>query len=43
MSYYFEGDVQECINTGSEFHLKQSSEIKIYMTRESDISGTEEN
>jgi hypothetical protein len=42
MSYYHEGNVQECINTGSEFQLKQSSEIKINMTRESDISGIEE-
>jgi hypothetical protein len=42
MSYYYEGNVQECIDTGSEFKLKQSSEIKINMTRESDISGIEE-
>lgn len=42
MSYYYEGDVQECVNTGSEFKLKLSSEIKINMTRESDISGIEE-
>lgn len=37
MSYYYEGYVQECISTGSEFQLKQSSEININMTRESDI------
>ena len=28
MSYYYEGNVQECINAGSEFKLKQSNEIK---------------
>jgi hypothetical protein len=42
MSYYYEGNVQECIDTGSKFKFKQSSEIKINMTRESDISGNEE-
>jgi hypothetical protein len=43
MSYYYEDDVQECIDTRSEFQSKQSSEIKLNMTRESDISGIEEN
>jgi hypothetical protein len=42
MSHYYEGDVQECINTGSDFKLKQSSEIKRNTTRESGISGIEE-
>ena len=42
MSYYYERDVQECINTGSEFQLIQSSEIKINVTWEYDNSGIEE-
>ena len=28
MSYYYEGNVQECMDTGNEFKLKQSNEIK---------------